>query len=65
MLFKTIWVTVRGAPDVILVAVVTSPVLAIKVPFGTKLNSRVIGTALAALSESDSARPAAGTAIPN
>ena len=38
-----------GAPAVIEVAVVTSPVLAVKVPVGTKLNATLIGIALAAL----------------
>ena len=42
-------VTVSGVPGVMLVAVVTSPVLAVKVPFGTKLNSTLIGIACALL----------------
>src|SRR5438067_13160028 len=36
-----------GAPDVIVVAVVTSPVLAIKPPVGTKLKATWIGIAQA------------------
>src|SRR5690349_16276380 len=47
MLFTRMVVTVSGAPDVIVVAVVTSPVLAVKVPFGTKLKATWIGTAQA------------------
>jgi hypothetical protein len=42
-------VTESGAPDEIEVAVVTSPVLAVKVPFGTKLNVVEIATAEAGL----------------
>jgi hypothetical protein len=38
---------VSGAPDVMVVAVVTSPVLAVKVPFGTKLKAMLIGIAQA------------------
>ena len=40
-------VTTSGAPDVMVVAVVTSPVLAVKVPFGTKLKATWIGIAQA------------------
>src|SRR5215813_8459155 len=40
-------VTVSGAPDVTVVAVVMSPVSAVKVPFGTKLKVTWIGTAQA------------------
>jgi hypothetical protein len=40
-------VTSSGAPDVIEVAVVTSPVLAVRVPNGTKLNWVEIVTAFA------------------
>jgi len=47
MLFRRMVVTVVGAPDVIVVAVVTSPVSAVKVPFGTKLKATWIGTAQA------------------
>jgi hypothetical protein len=38
-------VTISGAPDVIEVAVVTSPVLAVRVPVGTKLKAVVIAAA--------------------
>ena len=40
-------VTMSGAPDVMVVAVVTSPVLDVKVPVGTKLNPTLIGIAQA------------------
>ena len=40
-------VTMSGAPAVMEVAVVTSPVLAVKVPVGTKLKPMLIGTAQA------------------
>ena len=40
-------VTVSGAPAVMVVAVVTSPVLAVKVPPGTKLKPMRIGVAQA------------------
>ena len=39
--------TMSGAPDVIVVAFVTSPVLAVKVPVGTKLKATWIGIAQA------------------
>jgi hypothetical protein len=48
MLFRIIWVTVSGAPGVMVVAVVMSLVGAdVKVPFGTKLKATWIGTAQA------------------
>ena len=40
-------VTRSGAPDVMLVALVTSPVLAVKVPVGTKLKAVLMGIAQA------------------
>src|SRR5262245_37704745 len=49
MLFVKMVVTMSGAPDVIVVAVVTSPVLAVKMSVGTKLNVTSIGIAFAAL----------------
>jgi len=52
-------VTMSGAPDVIVVAVVTSPVLAVKVPVGTKLNPTLIEIAFAAVPINDTARAAA------
>ena len=39
--------TVSGAPEVMVVAFVTSPVLAVKPPVGTKLKATWIGTAQA------------------
>src|SRR5262245_20046913 len=47
MLFRRMVVTMVGAPDVIVVAVVTSPVSAVKVPVGTKLKATWIGIAQA------------------
>jgi hypothetical protein len=38
-------VTMSGAPAVMVVAVVTSPVLAVKAPVGTKLKAVVMGIA--------------------
>src|SRR5262249_30569 len=46
-LFRRMVVTMVGAPDVIVVAVVTSPVSAVKVPVGTKLKATWIGIAQA------------------
>jgi hypothetical protein len=46
-LFSIMLVTVSGAPDVMVAAVVTSPVLAVKVAFGTKLKTALMGTAQA------------------
>jgi hypothetical protein len=48
MLFRIIWVTVSGAPDVTVVAFVMSlPGADVKVPFGTKLKATWIGIAQA------------------
>jgi len=47
MLFWRMVVTMSGAPDVMVVAVVTSPVSAVKVPVGTKLKATLMGIAQA------------------
>src|SRR5262249_10977289 len=47
MLFWRMVVTTSGAPDVMVVAVVTSPVLAVKGPVGTKLKATLMGIAQA------------------
>src|SRR5947207_2117238 len=52
-------VTLSGAPGVMVVAVVTSPVLAVKVPNGTKLNVVAIGTARAGVAPSRATAAAA------
>jgi hypothetical protein len=59
MLFVKMLVTSSGAPAVIVVAVVTLPVLAVRVPNGTKLNETLIGIAFAALPINDNASGAA------
>src|SRR5262249_1636201 len=59
MLFWRMVVTSSGAPDVMVVAVVTSPVLDVKVPVGTKLKLTLIGIAQAG----DALKAATATAV--